>query len=240
MRNATAILLLTLALGTSAEELRWGFASADGMPYVEVHEQELRGGFTYRLGNAVGQRLGLQTRFVETPNKRIEEFMLRGRIHVICNANPLWVQDPQRFHWSPPLYSEEDVLLTHKQQPTIQSLEDLNGKVLGTQLGYVYSAPLMQAFAEQRVTRQDVRDLSTSLNLLRKQRLDAVIDMRRPISFQLAKRPDIPLNISPWVIERYDMHCSYSPLLPVEAARLDQALLELREQGHIELMLATP
>ena len=25
-----------------------------------------------------------------------------------------------------------------------------------------------------------------------------------------------------------------------QAARLDQALLELREQGHIELMLATP
>jgi len=107
------------------------------------------------------------------------------------------VHDPQRFHWSPPLYSEEDVRLTHSQQPSIQSLEDLKGKVLGTQLGYVYSAPLMQAFAEQRITRQDVRDLSTSLNLLRKQRLDAVIDMRRPISFQLAKRPDTPPENQP-------------------------------------------
>ena len=240
LRNITAMLLLTLALGASAEELRWGFASADGMPYVEVHEQELRGGFIYRLGNAASQRLGVPARFVETPNKRIEEFMLRGRIHVICNANPQWINEPQRFHWSPPLYSEEDVLLTHSQQPAIQSLEDLYGKVLGTQLGYVYSTPLMQAFAEQRITRQDVRDLNASINLLSHQRLDAVIDMRRPISFQLARHPDAPLRISPWIIERYDMHCSYSPQLPVDAARLDQALLELREQGQIELMLATP
>jgi len=28
--------------------------------------------------------------------------------------------------------------------------------------------------------------------------------------------------------------------MPVDAARLDQTLLELREQGQIELMLATP
>jgi polar amino acid transport system substrate-binding protein len=36
------------------------------------------------------------------------------------------------------------------------------------------------------------------------------------------------------------MHCSYSPLLPVSAERLDQALLELRDQGLIEAMLAAP
>jgi len=240
LRTCLALLLLSLALGAHAEELRWGFATADGMPYVEVHEQQLRGGFTHRLGTATGQRLGMELSFIETPNKRIEEFLMRGRIHVICNANPQWLEGPQRFHWSAPLYSEDDVLLTHNQQPLVTRLEDLQGKVLGTQLGYVYSEALMRAFAAGQIIRQDVRDLSTSLNLLRKQRLDAVIDMRRPISYQLAKRPDAPLRISPWVVERYAMHCSYSPLLPMPAERLDQVLLELREAGEIERMLAAP
>lgn len=232
--------MLALATAAGAEELRWGFATADGMPYVQVQAQQLQGGFLHRLGSAASERLGFQARFVETPNNRIEDFMQRGRIHVICNANPQWMKEPQLFHWSPPLCSEEDVLLTHTQMPTITRLEDLHGKVLGTQLGYIYSEPLMAAFARQQVIRQDVRDLNTSLNLLSKKRLDALIDMRRPISFQLAVRPDAPLQLSPWVIERYDMHGSYSPLLPVSAERLDQTLLELRDQGQIEAMLANP
>ena len=81
------------------------------MPYVDVHEQQLRGGFIYQLGQLASQQLGFDAAFVETPNKRIDEFMQRGRIHVICNSNPQWIDKPERYHWSAPLYSEEDVLL---------------------------------------------------------------------------------------------------------------------------------
>lgn len=237
MRALILALLISSSGWCGAAELRWGFASADGMPYVDVDNQQLRGGFIYQLGQQASQRLGHQARFVETPNKRIDEFMQRGHIHIICNSNPQWVAEPQRYHWSPVLYEEEDVLLLHSQQAPIQGLSDLQGKVVGTQLGYVYSVPLMAAFANQQVIRQDVRDLAARLNLLRRQRLDAIIDMRRPITFQLAKRPDAPLRLSPWVIQRYDMHCSYSSKLPVNAERLDQVLQELRDQGVIARLL---
>lgn len=237
MRALIFVLVTCSATYCSAEELRWGFATADGMPYVDVVDQQLRGGVIYQLGQQASQRLGLTVHFVETPNKRIEEFMQRGHIHVICNNNPQWMAEPLRYHWSPPLYEEEDVLLQHRQQPPIDSLEDLYGKVLGTQLGYVYNVPLMAAFANHQVTRRDVRDLRTSLNLLKKQRLDAIIDMRRPINFQLAKGPDAPLQFSPWVIQRYEMHCTYGPTLPVSAERLDKVLQELRDQGSISQML---
>lgn len=220
-----------------ADELRWGFATADGMPYVDVHEQQLRGGFIYQLGQQASQGLGYEARFIETPNKRIDEFMQRGRIHVICNSNPQWMDKPERYHWSAPLYSEEDVLLLHRQHAPIYSLQELHGKTLGTQLGYVYNSALMAAFATQQITRQDLRDHSAGLNLLRKQRLDAIIDMRRPLSFQLAKRADAQLQINPWVIERYDMHCTYSPQLPVSAEQLDRVLQGLRDQGVIEQLL---
>lgn len=237
MRALIFVLVICNATCCNAEALRWGFATADGMPYVDVIDQQLRGGVIYQLGQQAGQRLGLTVRFVETPNKRIEEFMLRGHIHVICNNNPQWMAEPSRYHWSPVLYEEEDVLLQHRQQPPIDSLEGLYGKVLGTQLGYVYNVPLMAAFANHQVTRRDVRDLKTSLNLLKKQRLDAIIDMRRPISFQLTKGPDALLQFSPWVIQRYEMHCTYGPTLPVSAERLDKVLQELRDQGIISQML---
>jgi len=220
-----------------ADELRWGFATADGMPYVDVHEQQLRGGVIYKLGQLASQQLGFEAAFVETPNKRIDEFMQRGRIHVICNSNPQWIDKPERYHWSAPLYSEEDVLLLHRQHAPINSLNELQGKTVGTQLGYVYSGKLMEAFASKKIIRKDLRDHNAGLNLLRKQRLDAIIDMRRPLRFQLAKRADAPLQINPWVIDQYDMHCTYSPQLPVSAELLDRTLQQLRDQGLIEQML---
>ena len=236
MRTLITMLLIGCSGWACADELRWGFATADGMPYVDVHEQQLRGGVIYKLGQLASQQLGYQAEFVETPNKRIDEFMQRGRIHVICNSNPQWIDKPERYHWSVPLYSEEDVLLLHRQHAPINSLHELHGKTLGTQLGYVYKSELMEAFAKQQIIRQDLRDHSAGLNLLRKQRLDAIIDMRRPLNFQLAKRADAPLQINPWVIDRYDMHCTFSPQLPVSAELLDKTLQQLRDQGLIEQM----
>ncbi|MGH8353585.1 MAG: substrate-binding periplasmic protein [Pseudomonas sp.] len=237
MRAVLAVLLGCWAGLSGAAELRWGFGPSDGMPYVEVHDHELQGGFTRLLGERVGQRLGLSVQFIETPNKRLEEFIQRGRIHLICNNNPEWVSQPQRYHWSPPLFEEEDVLLQHRERPPLTGLAALRGKVLGTSLGYVYTPPLMEAFAQGEITRQDVRDLDTRMQMLSKHRLDALIDMRRPLAFELAKHPELPLSFSPWVVQRYSLHCSYGPQLPVAAELLDEALQALHDQGVIAALL---
>ncbi|MEX6504322.1 substrate-binding periplasmic protein [Pseudomonas zhanjiangensis] len=237
MRSLLLALLGCLASLCHAEELRWGFSSADGMPYVDVQEQQLRGGFTYRLGMRVSEQLGLELRFIDTPNKRLERFIQRGRIHLICNSNPDWVAEPRRYHWSPPLYQEADVLLLHEQHAPVEKLQDLYGAVLGTQLGYVYSAPLMEAFARQLVTRKNIRDLDTKLSMLSKRRIDALIDMRRPLLRKLAQRPDLPLRLATWVVQRYQLYCLYGAELPVSAERLDSVLRQLRDSGAIAQML---
>jgi len=237
LRTVLAVLFICWIGFGSAEELRWGFGPSDGMPYVEVRDHRLEDGFIHRLGELAGQRLGLTVRFVETPNKRLEEFLQRGRIHLICNMNPEWVAEPQRYQWSPPLYEEEDVLLQHRDRPPLTSLNALHGKVLGTSLGYIYTTPLMEAFARDEIVRQDVRDLDTRLQMLSKQRLDALIDMRRPLAYELTKHPDLPLSFSPWVVQRYSMHCSYGMRLPVPVEQLDGALQALRDEGVIAALL---
>ncbi|MCY1345749.1 Bacterial extracellular solute-binding protein, family 3 [compost metagenome] len=220
-----------------AEELRWGFGPADGMPYVEVSDHALLGGFIHRLGERIARDLAIPVNFIETPNKRIEESLKNGRIHLICNANPEWMMDPSAYHWSPPLFEEEDVLLQHRDSPPITGLSELKGKVLGTSLGYAYSMALMEAFANRSIVRKDVRDLDTGLNLLSRKRLYAIIDMRRALAFELAGRPDAPLVFSPWVVERYQLHCAYGSRLPVSAVHLDTALQALRDSGELAGLL---
>lgn len=230
-------LLLCCGAFARAEELLWGFGPVDGMPYVEVREQQLVGGFTKLLGERVGHALGLRVRFVEVPNNRLESFLAKGRIQLICNTNPEWVPQASRWHWSAPLYEEQDMLLQHRLQPPLTSLDKLRGKSLGTSLGFVYSAELMAAFADGSVLRKDVRDLDTRLHMLSHRRLDALIDMRRSLTYRLARSPGLPLSFSPWVVQRYWMHCVYGANLPTSSARLDATLLELRDRGEIAALL---
>ncbi|MDX5371962.1 MAG: transporter substrate-binding domain-containing protein [Pseudomonadaceae bacterium] len=237
VRTLLICLLLCCSCPALAAELLWGFGPADGMPYVEVREQRLVGGFTKLLGERVAELLGLQVRFVEVPNNRLESSLAQGRIQLICNANPAWMEQSARWHWSAPLYEEQDVLLQHRQQPPITSLASLDGKTLGTTLGFVYTEELMHAFADSSVQRKDVRDLETRLQMVAHQRLDALIDMRRPLAYHLARTPDLPLSFSPWVVQRYSMHCAYGPTLPVASSRLDATLLQLRDSGEIAALL---
>ncbi len=219
------------------EELRWGFGPADGMPYAQVSDHALLGGFILHLGERIAKELSIKVNFIETPNKRIEASLKNGRIHLICNSNPEWMVDASAYHWSPSLFEEEDALLQHRDSPRIASLDDLKGKVLGTSLGFAYSMPLMEAFANNDVERKDVRDLDTRMNLLSHKRLDAIIDMRRALAYELAVRPDSPLVFSPWVVERYQLHCAYSGQLPIPAEQLDAALQRLKDSGEIESLL---
>lgn len=86
-------------------------------------------------------------------------------------------------------------------------------------------------------TRQNVRDLDSGLHLLSRQRLDALIDMRRPLAYKLAQRPEPPQHFSDWVVQRYDLYCIYGQHLPSGAERLNEVLLELRDSGAIARML---
>ena len=57
---------------------------------------------------------------------------IRDSIHVICNSNPGWDSKPERYHWSPALFEEQDVLLQRDDRPAIRDFAELRGKTLGT------------------------------------------------------------------------------------------------------------
>lgn len=238
MAKRTVVMgLLFTCSAASAAELLWGFGPHDGMPYVAVREQQLVGGFTRLLGERVANELNLPVRFIETPNNRLEGFLQDGRIQIICNANPEWMSHPDQLHWSEPLYQEEDSVLQHEHAADLRDLAGLRGKTLGTSLGFSYGTALMAAFQDGSVQRQDVRDLPTRVQMLSRQRLDALIDMRRPLAYYLARNPGLPVRFSSWVAGRYWMYCAYSPHLTTTVKRLDAVLLQLREQGEIAAML---
>ncbi|WP_178119504.1 transporter substrate-binding domain-containing protein [Pseudomonas sp. SCB32] len=235
------LLLICLCLASvlcSADELRWGYSPSNGMPYVESIDHELAHGFIRDLGERVGQLLNLEVRFVETPDKRVEASLQQGSIQLLCINNPQWMSAPEKLHWSPSLFEEEDVLAQRSDAPALNTLDALRGHTLGTSLGYVYPPALMEAFASHAIRRNDVRDLETRLHMLEHNRLDAIVDMRRPLEFLLREHPGLSIRVNPGILQRYSIRCSYGPTLPIPAERLDAALQTLVDDGSIQRMLA--
>lgn len=221
-----------------AEELRWGYSPSNGMPYAESIDHELAPGFIRDLGESVGERLALRVRFVETPDKRVESALAQGIIDLQCINNAQWMKAPEKLHWSPSLFEEEDALVQKADGPPLDDLATVKDLRVGTSLGYVYSAPLMQAFAEGRAHRDDVRDLDTRLHMLERGRLDALIEMRRPLEFMLAEHANLPVAISSSNLQHYSIYCSYGPALPLPAERLDAVLQAMVDDGSIQRLLS--
>lgn len=238
LQHLLPICLCLMSALCSAEELRWGYSPSNGMPYVESIDHELARGFVRDLGERVGQLLDLEVRFVETPDKRVETSLREGSIHLLCINNPQWMSEPDRLHWSPSLFDEEDALAQRSDARAFVALDDLRGRTLGTSLGYVYPQPLMDAFASRTILRNDVRDLETRLHMLERGRLDAIIDMRRPLEFLLAEHANLAITVDPVALQRFSVHCSYGPALPIPAERLDAVLRTLVDDGSVQRMLA--
>lgn len=238
MQRLLPICLYLMSALCSADELRWGYSPSNGMPYVESIDHELARGFVRDLGEKVGQLLNADVRFIETPDKRVEASLQQGGIHLLCINNPQWMSAPQKLHWSPSLFDEEDVLAQRTNPPTLSDLGTLRGRSLGTSLGYVYPQPLMEAFASGAIHRNDVRDLETRLHMLQRGRLDAIVDMRRSLEFLLAEHAGLTVTINRGALQRYSIHCSYGPSLPIPAERLDAVLQRLVDDGSIQRMLA--
>lgn len=63
--------------------------------------------------------------------------------------------------------------------------------------------------------------------MLKRSRLDAAVDMRRPLLYLTRQHPELGLRVSPLVLQSYRMHCIYGGQLPVPVESMDRVLDEM-------------
>lgn len=217
--------------GALAGPINWGFSPSDPPPYVAMSGTALQTSLTRDLGELVASTTARAVVFVAVPNNRIDEAFTQGRIDIICNTQPSWHSHPEQLSWSDVLYEDADVIATRSLSRSPASLSDLKGAMVGATLGYHYSEPLTEAFASGQLTRHDVRDLNTRIKMLERGRLDATVEMRRPLQHYLLTKP-ANIQISDWEIERFDLRCA-TQRQPDDSRSLIDAIHQLLDQGQI-------
>lgn len=228
--------LALVPLSGQGEPLLWGYSPSDPAPYVIIQTNELQHSLTREIGEAVAKATGRQVSFIAMPNKRIDESLASARISIICNTTPEWVSTPEQLLWTSSLYQDADVIITRQNSLPPQALQDLEGAIIGTTLGYHYSAAVTQAFNQQQMIRHDVRDLQTQLKMLERGRLDAVIGLRRAVQHQLSEA-QTTFRISNWELEKHALRCAIAKPDAAESRRLAERIEQLIEQGQIRRLV---
>ncbi|WP_459567818.1 hypothetical protein, partial [Enterobacter asburiae] len=88
-----------------------------------------------------------------------------------------------------------------------------------------------QAFAAGEIRREDTRVLASRVQLLKRSRLAAAVDMRRPLHYLTRQHPELGLSGSPLVLQSYRMPGIYGGLLPVPGESMDRGLGAMGRDG---------
>ncbi len=220
----------------AAGEIVFGYGTYGGMPYFEENEQgRIHKGITFDFSNKIASKMGRESAFFRVPVNRAEEYLRQGKYDAICLYNPQFFERADQFDWSIPFDQHEEYFIIVEQN-SLGSRRELENKLIGTQLGYIYN-PLTEAlFREGKATRVDKESVDVLYRLLTLNRIDTMIDDENSFFYRKLKYRE-QIKISQLLDHKYDMHCAISKQSAVSVEKMNGAIQELiQEKAFSEIL----
>jgi len=236
------VIILLIINSAAAKELIINFSPGNSEPYAFLELQAgnviLSGGIIKDLADGLGKEMGVPIIYKKYPRKRRKSGLEKGHIHGVCIWNPLWESNPENYDWSIPLFEESNWFVLKKENSfPVKSFDDLNGKRLGTILGYHYVG-LMDHFKQKLIIRDDVRTLKQNFNKLNANRIDAFIDSNILIEYYLLSNNIYDQHsIGEKIASKHDIYCGFSKKSPFPISQINAAFTRMKDRGDIENIL---
>jgi polar amino acid transport system substrate-binding protein len=236
--NAVILILvwLCLSLSIKAQDLRWGGDAEGGAPYLLPNPKNPREiiGFEIDLMNAIGRQLNRRSVFVQNQWDGLIPGLQRGNYDLAVNGIEITEDRKQQVNFSIPYYACGEQLSVRAGENSINSLDDLKGKVVGTLKASLAQRILERANLEpgSRIEIRSYENQNNAYDDLALGRLDAVL-MDWPIAVYYSQ-PNPKLKFTGPSIERME----YGIAVRKEDAELlrqvNEALLALIKSGELQ------
>lgn len=235
-------MLLSVPLRAEAAAVRFMVSEALAMPVGEIvatpRGRELRGGILLEWQEALAQTLNRRPVYVLSSRKRQDELVAQGGVDVRCFSSPDWISNgPQHYHWPKPFMVIEERLVGPDTEPLITSLAQLEGKTIGTVLGYHY--PQLQALFEQgRARRDDAPNESLAFKKLLLRRSQYAVMRTLNLAYQQTLLPAArTLRASPLPLTETPIYCALPKNGQVSLPEFQAAQAQLIASGVLENIL---
>jgi ABC-type amino acid transport substrate-binding protein len=204
------------------------------MPVADFRQGELVGGMHHDLGEALAQKMGRKASFLVLPRKRIALALDSGRADIICMYLPDWL--PGHFEWSQAFFPQTELLISSLNSERPHSLPALQGKPIGTVLGFSY--PELEQGIGSGFVRADGPSNLINLRKLAAGRVQHVATIKVLYDYQLKLGAKINVH-PPLLIKQYLTRCAVSENGHVKLPEVDAAITQLVKDGAISKILST-
>ncbi|MBK6637239.1 MAG: hypothetical protein IPG34_05900 [Rhodocyclaceae bacterium] len=235
--------MICLQLNTQAmanEPLRFVANTAWGMPFARFEGERLTGGVMFDLGMALGAATGRPVSFVSLPRKRIEGAVLAGDVDIRCYTNPTWIDAPEAYRWTEPLFELRDVIVGGvggvSAKPLRQVSDAAQGSILSAVLGYRY--PSLDAhFDSGLFKREDTVDQEKVLLKVGAGRTPYGVSNQAALDWYRLTTPRHGLADWTLTVATSAIHCAIPKTNPWSQGTLIEALNSLKRNGKIDAIL---
>jgi ABC-type amino acid transport substrate-binding protein len=185
-------------------------------------------GFDVDLVTEIGNKLNLETTFVKTPFDTIFRNLAQGKFDMVATASTISAEREKQVDFSDPYFPADQSLMV-KKGSDIKTVDDLEGKVIGAQLGTTGADYAKENTKAKTIRTYDLID--DAFNALESGQVEAVIN-DCPVS-KYAERAHTNLT----VVRSIETNEQYGLAFPSGSDALREAvneqLAELKKNGKL-------
>ncbi|REJ09182.1 amino acid ABC transporter substrate-binding protein [Halobacillus trueperi] len=161
-------------------------------PYTFHDENDKLTGFDVEIAREVAERLGVKPVFNETKWDSMFAGLNAERFDMVANQVGITEERQEEYSFSDPYIQSSAVIVTHKDNESIGSFEDLEGVNAAQSMTSNYADIARENGAE--IT--SVEGFNESMQLLATKRVEATVNDRLSVLDYLNNREDAPVKIA--------------------------------------------
>ena len=160
-------------------------------PWSYHDESDTLVGYDVEVSRAIAEKLGVEPEYVESDWDSLFAGMDAGRYDLVCNGVEITEERSKTYDFTTPYGSIHTALAVKKDNDTITSFEDLNGKTTANSLASTY----MELAESYGATVQGIDTLEETIQLLTAGRIDATLNADVSFYDYLNVHPDADFKI---------------------------------------------
>lgn len=225
-------LAMSLALPAHGERMTFAVSTGSAMPMTEFHHETLTAGLLKEVGDALARELQLDPAYLVLPRKRVEAALLSGQADLLCDLRPEWL-DGKQWHWTESVFSNNMIIVSRSETPSLARLSQLSGERVGTVLGYRY--PEVEKRLGTSFERDDAATDELNTSKLLNGRFSYMMSNSLYYDYQRKVHPKgSRLNRTVFTVRQFDTYCALPPKGKLDIDKVNRAIQALRRRGEMQ------
>ncbi|OGC52326.1 hypothetical protein A2982_01870 [candidate division WWE3 bacterium RIFCSPLOWO2_01_FULL_39_13] len=186
-------------------------------------------GYDIDLGNKIAEEFGVKPEFVNVPWDNIFDNLNSGKVDLIISSVTINEERKKLYDFSDGYLNAGQVIITHKGNNSIKSVNDLKNKKIAVQKGTTNEEQALLYTQEQNVLRYD--DFIQATEALNSKKADAIFADLTVAKGIIDENPGLKIASDPFTSDTYGIVFRKNSDDLVE--KTNQTLQSLRQRGFL-------